>query len=887
LRLLLRALRWRAAASVATVLLAAVTVLGAVLGPLWTRAGSESVLRDTLTAAEPGQNAALGEAHGIPTTRALAILDRGVAATDLPLHGAPVRGLRLASTITVEGRTTRYRTTLLWREDLCSHITLVSGRCPAGAGEVVLHRQAAARIELHDSTSLEAAVQGERSSSPNLPTTETVVGTYLPNDPSGPYWAGEETAFLAYDVQEEGALDRVPAVLAMPATFDAIAAEHATGEPPIGFATSTRLLDVTSVRLADVPVVTTAVQRAQQALALGSSNALVLEIRDNVTAQFQRAAKDGDELGRASTVVLAQLVLLAGVVLLLVVGGSAAARAPEVAAARLRGLRIRTVLGLAVAEPLALVAVGAPLGGLLAWLLARVMAAGKLVDGTPVAVPAEAYQTLLVAAGAVVVAVLLVCARELGKPVLELWERTSKPPSRGAFGLDLVLVAAGVAAVVACARGGEPWVLLVPVPVSLVIALVGLRALPLAFAPALRRTRGRRGVPAFLAVRQLVRRREGAWLTGLLVVAFGLAATATTAWSVAGRAATVRADTEVGAVRVLAVQPDPQHPDLDLRAAVRAADPGGRQAMAVLEYLPFQSDPGGRYLAVDSTRLAAVARWDDSVVGASVSDVVAAVQRPRELGPSAVVTEEVTRDPLSSLAPNTPRGGVVVTSIDGLQHGVLVRKVVRTLPRALGKGTLVDWDAITTIPSTRIVSLSEVWLSSTDPALRRRLEQQGLQVLATDDAGTHRTLLGRQGPALAVLLSLAAAVVGLLLAAATTLFTVLTSARRRGWELAALGAVGVPARSLRRASRGEALLLLGSGLGLGVAAGATACAFTLPSLPLFSDGGGGITVPLTPGPLAIATLLTVALVLVAVTAGMVGRVLARAADPARLREVQA
>ncbi|MGB8650639.1 MAG: hypothetical protein WCD35_08245, partial [Mycobacteriales bacterium] len=73
--LLLRALRWRAATSVATVLLAAATVLGAVVGPLWTRAGSESVLHDALTSVPPAQTAALASAHGVPTPAALRDLD--------------------------------------------------------------------------------------------------------------------------------------------------------------------------------------------------------------------------------------------------------------------------------------------------------------------------------------------------------------------------------------------------------------------------------------------------------------------------------------------------------------------------------------------------------------------------------------------------------------------------------------------------------------------------------------------------------------------------------------------------------------------------------------------------------------------------------------------
>lgn len=892
MHLLWRALRWRAAVSVATALLSALTVLGAVIGPLWTRAGSESVLRDTLTEAGPVQTGAFGEVLGLPTTTELAGLTALVANLDLPGHGRVISGLKLLSDLRVPGQRTPYRSSLLYRQGFCQHVTLISGRCPVRAGEVLVHRTTSVQMGLRGASRLDALVNGERGGgNPDVPLGLTIVGIYVPRDQTSRYWVGEgETAFQSYAVQEFGLATvpaRAPATLTVPTTFDAVSAEVTADDSPLGYATATRLADVSSVRLRDEPVLRDKVARAQAQVALHSSNASAWALRDNLAYQFDKADAQGKALGRASTVVLAQLVLLAGVVLLLVVSGSAQARAPEVAAARLRGLRTRTVVGLAIAEPLVLVASGAPLGGLLAVVTVQVMAAAKLVPGTPVALPGSAFVTLLVAAAALLLAVLLVCGRELGKPVLDLWQRTSKPPSGGALGLDLLLATGGTAAAFACANGPQPWVLLTPVPVSLVIALVGLRLLPVVCAPALRRTRGRRTMVGFLAVRQLVRRREGAWLAGLLVVAFGLAATATTTWSVANRAAVVRADTEVGAGQVLHVGPDARHPDLDLRTLVRRADPSGTKAMAVLEYLPFSGEPGGRFLAVDSPRLSAVARWDESVTGLPVATAQRILATPRAHYATALVTDKVSVDPRAVLAANTPRDGAVVTSVDGYQHAVLIGGTVRSLPRALSSGTIVDWGAITSLDRASLVSMPEVWTTGPDPTLEKRLTDQGLAVLGTDLAERHRELLSRSGPALAVLLSLVAAGLALLLAVASTLFSVLTSARRRGWELAALAAMGVPARTLRRASRGESLLLLVVGLGLGVAAGATACAVALPHLPLFVGEGESVVVPLTPGPTAVTVLLLVAAGLALGTSFLVGRVLQRAADTSRLREVQA
>ena len=122
-----------------------------------------------------------------------------------------------------------------------------------------------------------------------------------------------------------------------------------------------------------------------------------------------------------------------------------------------------------------------------------------------------------------------------------------------------------------------------------------------------------------------------------------------------------------------------------------------------------------------------------------------------------------------------------------------------------------------------------------------------------EDAPGRQAVLSRQGPGLAVLLSLVAAGIALLLATATTLFSVLTSARRRGWELAALAALGVPEKDLRRASRRESLLLLAVGLGLGAVGGVIACVATLRSIPYFADTTS-VRLSLRPAPEPLAVL---------------------------------
>jgi hypothetical protein len=101
-----------------------------------------------------------------------------------------------------------------------------------------------------------------------------------------------------------------------------------------------------------------------------------------------------------------------------------------------------------------------------------------------------------------------------------------------------------------------------------------------------------------LVTADLARRPGVHRIFALLAVAVALFATALVGWDTDGRARQARAELATGAARVLTVRADGR---AHLIAAVRAADPGGRAAMAVVRT--------GATLAVDAPRLAATALW--------------------------------------------------------------------------------------------------------------------------------------------------------------------------------------------------------------------------------------------------------------------------------------
>jgi putative ABC transport system permease protein len=185
-------------------------------------------------------------------------------------------------------------------------------------------------------------------------------------------------------------------------------------------------------------------------------------------------------------------------------------------------------------------------------------------------------------------------------------------------GVALALALAGLVELVGSgvlvAGRPNPIALFAPALLGAAVAVLGVRALLLITRPAIRLTAGSRYVAGALALRQVLRRPSALRQVLLMTVACGLICFAVEAWSVAGINRVVRADFREGAPRVLQVD---TAPDVNLVAAVRAADPSGRYAMAVEE---LQS-PSENLLAVDARRLAKVAFWPPGVSRARVQTI--------------------------------------------------------------------------------------------------------------------------------------------------------------------------------------------------------------------------------------------------------------------------
>jgi predicted lysophospholipase L1 biosynthesis ABC-type transport system permease subunit len=225
------------------------------------------------------------------------------------------------------------------------------------------------------------------------------------------------------------------------------------------------------------------------------------------------------------------------------------------------------------------------------------------------------------------------------------------------------------------------------------------------------------------------------------------------------------------------------------------------------------------------------------------------------------------------------------------RQSVFVDGVIRavTLPRVGRNGIMVDFGTALRAMAHPAATTThyQVWLSPKAPSnMAARLARQHVYVQRTIHSASFRSALDDSGPAFADSLFLLSALAAAVLAIAATAVGRVLSVRRRSYELAALEAVGVSPRTLRRASAVEQGSVFVIGLLVGLAAGLVGSRLALPSTPVFVDTSTGP--PLVLGlPWALLAVLTAAMVVVFVAVSLAtARAAERAATPGQLRGAQ-
>ncbi|HEU0212979.1 MAG TPA: FtsX-like permease family protein [Jiangellaceae bacterium] len=617
--LVLRALWWRRGASLAVLVAATLAVLAAAVAPLWARAAEESVVRARLSAEPVGatgyttQRTAASALSAQPVPPVTAEQEVREEAAGLPAgidgYFDDSRVMLATSEIIVARDELTARGRLVWRENQCDNLA-IDGRCPRTRNEVVLTRRSAIALGAQVGDELRvpvfAAEPEEAGSGDPFPTLVTVAGVYRPPDAAESYWFDND--LFGFSPPAGGLRDPRPAHL--DAVFVTQELLHALRAIPVE-ATAERALRVTDVRVDDLERIDAALDRHVRP----NRNAEhVVRQETELPAVISDLADDRAFVRTAALLVGVQLLVLAWYALALVVTATSDARSGEVALARLRGLPIRTTVRHSLAEPLVLLALAVPIGGLLAYATVGRLAQRFLAPETPVRLDWPVWVGVALAVAGAVAAIVASSRRSLRRPVVDQLRRVVPTTRLGRVltGEAIVLSAAAVAVYQLIQLGpeaaGSGLGLLAPGLVTLAVGIAAGRLVVLGARSWARRTRLRPRVPAFLASRQIARRHGLARTAVLVTVAVGISTFALQAWSIAGSYRQSQAAMEVGAATVVDVAATSP---LGLSAATERADPGGRHAMAVAVFANPDVPPERRIVAVDSRRFPSLSAWHD------------------------------------------------------------------------------------------------------------------------------------------------------------------------------------------------------------------------------------------------------------------------------------
>jgi hypothetical protein len=162
----------------------------------------------------------------------------------------------------------------------------------------------------------------------------------------------------------------------------------------------------------------------------------------------------------------------------------------------------------------------------------------------------------------------------------------------------------------------------------------------------------------------------------------------------------------------------------------------------------------------------------------------------------------------------------------------------RALPRLGTKGVMVDLEYADRLSADFGAGESlEVWLNdSAPPDIVKRLQDQGLIVLADDSIDGTAEQYASFGPPLTLQFMLLSAVIGLLLAIGSASVVGAVERRPRARELGALRAQGAPAGLVKRVSIEGYIVLAVASLLFGLILAAVIRAYIGDVLPYFADG---------------------------------------------------
>jgi putative ABC transport system permease protein len=608
---LVRGIRWRLMGSLLMVITAAIAVGTAIVGPLFLRAGGDSLVRrGVATAGFRDTGFELARVPGHPATLdGLAAERRALLRREhlTRLYGSTVQTLSATLNVTSPAGH-EFASRLTYRTGFCSIVHFSAGGCRAGPREAVVSDRTARLLGVSVGSTLAVTDRDFQG-----PVRLRITGVFRVPNLNSAYWFGEAGPYFSFGK----GTGKPRFLLQVDDLFVSTAASFAVAPvvPPTYVA-----LPVTQTRLRPGVLGIGNASAVSQAMLALQRHALEagFTVETGLPALLSSTLQQQSLMDTIVAVAALQLVLLAIWVLTSVLLRSADLRRGELRVARLRGFPPRTLLAVSITEPAALCSIGTVLGIAGAWVVVQVAASILFTAGTTVGLDTWTF----VAFGAV----LLTIGTVLGLSAMRLLRSSGLGASsaRSASGrsrvvIDVSIVAVSIVALVGAATSGalgahsNPVAAAAPAVVALAVSVIAIRIVEYLCRRLSTATLDSSAVASSLAVRRIGRRptvlREGR----TLVIAVGLACFAVSAWSVARANRATAARFSLGAPTVVTVTAG----NLQLNQAVHAVDPRGRFAMAAVEV----STSSTALMGVDAARLPAVATWPDGTTDASVAAV--------------------------------------------------------------------------------------------------------------------------------------------------------------------------------------------------------------------------------------------------------------------------
>jgi putative ABC transport system permease protein len=603
-RILYAGIRARRGTAAMLFVVAVVAVAAAAIGPMFLHSADTSVLTSTADAAPLGQSDLTVIANGGATT-----MTKVRAASKTAEHLAD--GLLSPALISVDTgshfvvKGQPYESDVVSRTGLCTHLRFVKGSCPRAKNDVALSKRSAALAGLGLGSHLQLSDPRTTSS-----LEVTVGGIYLPpSSVNDNYWKNDNYFDYGSGSASNIILDPMVSSMSTALSMSRLARTQITAD--LAWRPRATLEGASLIRSTAQSVESTLFHRYDLVVSSGVTSVL-------------NAARHDDHL--MSTVVLAivlQLLLLSLLILYSLGKSTIDGRRPESEFARRHGFPRLALMSLAIGEPATLIVAAFPVGLVVAWGTLVIFTRTLLVAGTPVTVPGTA---IVASAGVCLLGVIAMTFASA-----DLWRSRAsshRQVKRATIAIDafaLALVVGGLLLLLtkgafSASRSDSPT-LLAPVMLTLGAALLGLRAASFVVTAAIARSAESSHVAWFLALRQIGRRPAALRRLLPLTAATAVLLFAVSSFFLASSNRSIVANFEVGASEVVSVTPPA---GLNFEAAVRRADPSGHQAMAVADF----ASPTGVMVAVDSSRLAAVADWPASLSSTPLAEVA------RELSPT-------------------------------------------------------------------------------------------------------------------------------------------------------------------------------------------------------------------------------------------------------------